>query len=272
MSRLALTRTGAGRPVLLIHGLGHHRHTWAPVARRLASDHEVLAIDLPGFGESRDERLRRPTVPAIARRLAEELRVLGIERPHVVGNSLGGAIALELAKAGNARSVTALSPGGFVGTPDRFQTVGVLAALRLRSLLPLGLQDAIIRSRHGSRIYAAGLYADHRRLSRETALGDAVALKYAGAFERTLLANTFYGYAGAPPVPTTIAWAAQDRILPVSTLPRVRERVPGARIEVIEDCGHVPMVDQPDEVARLVRETIAAVGEPAAAHHAAVAA
>ncbi|MCK9249944.1 MAG: alpha/beta fold hydrolase [Solirubrobacteraceae bacterium] len=257
MSALAVTRTGSGVPVLLVHGLGHHRHTWAPVARRLTDGHEVLAIDLPGFGESRDVRLRWPTVPALADRIARELERWGIDRPHVVGNSLGGAIALELAARGRARSVTALSPGGFIGSPDRLQTIGALTALRLRSLLPLGLQHAIIRSRAGSRVYAAGLYADHRRLTPEAALADAVAIKYAPAFERTLIANTTYGFRGAPPVPTTIAWADRDRILPVSTVRRVRERVPGARVEILERCGHVPMVDAPDAIVRLVRETIA---------------
>src|SRR5258708_1774749 len=114
--KLSFDRRGSGEPLVLIHGIGHRWQAWEPVIDRLAAHHDVIAIDIPGFGESPMLELgpgERPTMDVAMRQIAESFKDFGIERPHVAGNSLGGALALELAKAGHAASVTALSPGGF---------------------------------------------------------------------------------------------------------------------------------------------------------------
>src|SRR5580765_5153978 len=97
-ANIAYTRQGAGDPLVLMHGIGHRRQGWRPVMEPLAERFDVIAIDLPGFGES-------PTLPAnipydiesTVERLREFFAALGISAPHVAGNSLGGALALELA-------------------------------------------------------------------------------------------------------------------------------------------------------------------------------
>ncbi|MFD0775677.1 alpha/beta fold hydrolase, partial [Streptomonospora algeriensis] len=119
-SRIVYDQWGKGEPVLLLHGLGHHRRAWQPVVADLAPHHRVLAPDLPGFGDSPapgPEALYDPCPPYDVGFLVDAVLKLcadlGLERPHVVGNSLGGAVALEMAVRGKAASVTALSPIGF---------------------------------------------------------------------------------------------------------------------------------------------------------------
>src|SRR4051794_17012519 len=102
-------RSGAGAPYLLIHGLGGEACVWEPVLGALEQHHEVIAIDLPGFG--RPPALPPEIVPtphALAAAVATFLDELGLDTVHVAGNSLGGWIALELAAAGRARSVVGL--------------------------------------------------------------------------------------------------------------------------------------------------------------------
>src|SRR5699024_8461 len=93
----ATTRTGDGPPVVLIHGIGHRRQAWDPVVGAVAAHRKVIAVDLPGFGESPglpdDMSYDMPTTMENFSKLFADL---GLDRPHVVGNSLGGAIALEL--------------------------------------------------------------------------------------------------------------------------------------------------------------------------------
>ena len=113
-------RRGSGDALLLIHGIGHRWQAWEPVIDKLAEHHSVVAIDLPGFGRSPVPEGGMPgsmlaTVGLIAGYLKDE----GLERPHVAGNSLGGAIALELAAAGLVSSATVFSPGGFYTEAER---------------------------------------------------------------------------------------------------------------------------------------------------------
>src|SRR5690349_7795608 len=101
------TRTGSGPPILLMHGIGMDRTVWDPVVPLLAREHEVVAVDLPGFGTS------APLTGAVTvAALAAAVEELGLERPHAAGNSLGGGIALELGRRGSAASVCAISPIG----------------------------------------------------------------------------------------------------------------------------------------------------------------
>src|SRR4051812_6014136 len=109
---LACVRRGSGPPLVLIHGIGSQWQMWEPVLDRLAREREVVALDLPGFGDS-PPLPGTPSVEALARAVADFLGEIGIERPHAAGNSLGGGVALEMGRHGHARSVCVLSPAGF---------------------------------------------------------------------------------------------------------------------------------------------------------------
>src|SRR3954447_17078853 len=110
---LAHTRAGAGAPLVLLAPLGLSRHQWDPVIPALAARFDVLAVDVPGFGDSPALSAEvEPSPAALAGAISDFLDRLDIRDPHVVGNSLGGWIALELAALRPAASVTLLSPAG----------------------------------------------------------------------------------------------------------------------------------------------------------------
>lgn len=130
---------GGGEPLLLLHGIGHHRQAWDPVAHILATERDLIAVDLPGFGAS-------PALPdGLAYDLSTTAAVFGafceameLERPHVAGNSLGGLLALELGRKKAVQSVTALSPAGFWSAAERRYAFGMLLTMRqVACLLPL---------------------------------------------------------------------------------------------------------------------------------------
>jgi pimeloyl-ACP methyl ester carboxylesterase len=127
-------RGGAGEPLVLIHGIGSFFQVWEPVLPALEAEREVIAIDLPGFGASAVlDGGREPHPVALAAAVAAFLDELGLADAHIAGNSLGGWVALELAKLGRARSVCALSPAGFWNRAERtYATLSLRTAARRR--------------------------------------------------------------------------------------------------------------------------------------------
>jgi pimeloyl-ACP methyl ester carboxylesterase len=256
-------RRGTGTPLVLLHGIGHRWQAWEPVLDRLATRHDVIALDLPGFGASPIPDGGLPVGMAnTAAAIAGLFDTYGLDRPHVAGNSLGGAIALELAVAGLVNSATAFSPAGFYTPWERRYAAGLLRAHRIGAHTPgLGwsLRLAPVRA-----LSFGMLMGRPHRLAPEAAYLDAIALRNAPAF--TLAARDIrrYLFTGetAPRVPVTIAWGTRDRILLPRQAQRARRLLPGARHVTLPGCGHVPMGDDPDLVARTILETTGA-GVPA---------
>jgi pimeloyl-ACP methyl ester carboxylesterase len=213
---LSYHRTGSGPTLVLIHGIGHHWQGWEPVIDLLAGDRDVIAIDLPGFGES---PMPSPGTPAGAGSLtdlvSDFLDRLGVERPHVAGNSLGGWISLELAKRGRVASATGLSPAGF---HNRLEAVYQLMLFRIliqvtRMIAPSAER---ILSRPGVRALAfSQLVAHPLQLPRHEVIPSVRALANAPWFDETLRAINAERYTGgeAISVPVTIAWGERDRVL-----------------------------------------------------------
>ena len=114
-------REGAGQPLVLLHGVGHHWQAWRPVIGLLAGEFDVIACDSPGFGRSPPLPAGiEPTIPAYADAFEWFFAELGLERPHVAGNSMGGAIALELARRRAVQlAPRAFSPAGFWTAAER---------------------------------------------------------------------------------------------------------------------------------------------------------
>ncbi|GAA5188478.1 alpha/beta fold hydrolase [Rugosimonospora acidiphila] len=256
---IALHRVGAGEPLLLLHGIGHRWQAWQPVLGPLAEHHDVLAVDLPGFGTSPlpDGPM---DMPATVRRLGEFLDGLGVARPHVAGNSLGGAVALELAAHGLARSATALSPAGFTSA---WELRWALSVLRLHRWLAARLPDSVVyRVARSPRLRALAfgmMVARPGRLDPDAAAGDARALRDGPGFATVAREARRYRFGGSPDVPVTVAWATRDRILLPRQARRAGRALPRARHVPLPGCGHLSMSDEPELVARVILRTTGAL-------------
>ncbi|MET8246853.1 alpha/beta fold hydrolase [Streptomyces sp. NPDC005202] len=252
---LSYARVGSGEPLLLLHGIGHHRQAWDPVVHLLAAERDVIAVDLPGFGASPalPDGLRHdlPTMNAALGALCEELE---IERPHVAGNSLGGLLALELGREKLVRSVTALSPAGFWTQAERRYAFGVLLAMRrIARRLPLPLVEQLSRTAAGRTVLTSTIYARPARRSPEAVVAETLALAQATGFEDTLRAGVSVQFTDdISGIPVTVAWGTKDRLLVRRQGIRAKQIIPRARLVRLPGCGHVPMNDDPALVARVI--------------------
>lgn len=253
-------REGSGPPLVLLHGVGLSWQIWRPVIGPLSADFDVIACDSPGFGGSPPLAADiEPTVPAYAERFAAFLAELGLERPHVSGNSMGGAIALELARRGAVASVSAISPAGFWTPAERRFCQ---ASLRSLASLPQALHPALL-ALAGTRAGRTALFwqtfgaparmppQEPARILRNAwsspALGPAL-----DAFDHYTFAD---GHELDDSIPVTIAWGVQDRLLPYRTqAPRARRMLPRAR-HLSLGAGHVPFFDDPPGVATAIRSS-----------------
>ncbi|MFC4109279.1 alpha/beta fold hydrolase [Micromonospora zhanjiangensis] len=252
-------RRGSGEPLVLLHGIGHHWRAWSPVLDRLARVHEVVAIDLPGFGGSPVPATGLPAdMAGVVAGVTDIFAELGLDRPHVAGNSLGGAIALELAAADRVASATAISPAGFCTARELRWAVGVLGLHRAAAHLPGPALRALLAVPALRALSFGMISARPGRVPAAAALADALALRGARAFRATARAGRGYAFRGEPAVPVTVAWGTRDRILPYRQAAVARQRLPGARHVDLVGCGHVPMHDDPDLVAAVILATTGA--------------
>ncbi|MFF7887436.1 alpha/beta fold hydrolase [Streptomyces sp. NPDC020794] len=252
---MSYARVGTGEPLLLLHGIGHHRQAWDPIVHILAAEREVIAVDLPGFGES-------PALPdglthdlgTVVPTLGGLCEALEIERPHVAGNSLGGLLALELGREKLVRSVTAISPAGFWSPVERRYAFGVLLAMRQGARrLPLPVIERLSRSAAGRAALTSTIYARPGRRSPEAVVAETLALAHAEGFADTLRAGISVQFTDdIPGLPVTVAWGTRDRLLVRRQGIRAKHIIPRARLVRLPGCGHVPMNDDPALVARVI--------------------
>lgn len=253
-------RRGAGSPLVLLHGIGHRWQAWNPVLDLLAERHDVIAIDLPGFGRSAPMPPgAQHDLPSTMTALEQIFAELGIRAPHVAGNSLGGLITVEAASRGLVSSATALSPAGFWdGGLDRARALTTLRLLRAGAVAPRPLGVALTGSRLLRKASLRVLYAHPERIDVRSARGDMAALRAGTAFDPTLRTGRDFAWSGPQPtVPLTVAWAELDKILPVRQARTAARKLPAAHHVVLPGCGHVPMVDDPALVARTILDTCA---------------
>ncbi|SHG01208.1 Pimeloyl-ACP methyl ester carboxylesterase [Jatrophihabitans endophyticus] len=269
---LAHERHGSGEPLVLIHGVTHRRQAWYPVLDQLAEHREVVLVDLPGHGESPDLVTAGRPVPDVLRdEFKAFLDGLGLVRPHVAGNSLGGLVALYAGANGHARSVTALSPAGFWRTPAEFvytRQIFTRACVLAARLGPRA--ELLARSRGGRTVMYGLLTARPGRVSPDQAVGDLRGFLRSRPALATLLAAAEPFTATIPAdVPVTIGWAARDLVLPAWQAETARRRLPAAEHVTLRGVGHVPMSDDPRRVADLLLRgsapaaTVAPLARPA---------
>jgi pimeloyl-ACP methyl ester carboxylesterase len=256
LRRVELThdRRGRGEPLVLVHGIGSRWQVWEPVLDALAGRHEVIALDLPGFGASGPLPAGiEPDVPGLASAVEAFCARAGLERPHVAGNSMGGAIALELARRGTVRSATAVSPAGFWTERERVFAQRSLRvsrelARRARPALP-----ALVRTPAGRTLLFGQTFAKPWRLERQEAIDTVDAFTGAPGFDAAMA--RFTGYRAPTEhdgVPVTVAWGDKDRLLLFRQAARARRLMPRARHVTLPGCGHAPFHDDPELVAAVL--------------------
>ena len=252
---LAHDRRGSGPPLVLIHGIGSQWQMWVPVLDRLAREREVVAVDLPGFGDS-DELPPQPTVEGLADAVAGFLDELGLAGAHAAGNSLGGGVALELARRGSARSACVLSPAGFGNMREGRYARAVLVSSRRVAQRAAPRAELVTNGPVRRALAFSHLAARPWRIPPEEAAGALRNLARSPGFERTLEALEDHAFGGhTVDCPVTVAWGEKDRLLLYSRQSaRARRLLPDARHVTLEGCGHVPTWDDPEQVARVLLE------------------
>jgi pimeloyl-ACP methyl ester carboxylesterase len=252
-AHLSLTRSGTGDPLLLLHGWGSSRRDFAAVLPALSERFHVLNVDLPGVGRSA-HLLERPTVAAITDAVERTLDAEDVGRVHVLGNSLGARVALELARRGRARSVVSIAPSGLNVLPERiFQGAG-MAMGRLAGRTAAPLMGSLSRSAIGRTALLLPLKTRPWSTSREEAIGAREGFADSRDWWRTVLWGLLLdvprglGHIDCPVllVQGTADWVAMGQTV------RYLPLIPRSRFRPLLAAGHAPQSDRPDTIVRLV--------------------
>lgn len=251
-------RGGAGEPLVLLHGMGSSHDDFAGLRGRLEASYDVLAADLPGHGSS-PALIEEPTVGAITDVVEADLDTLGLARVHVLGNSLGARVGLELARRHRARSVVAIAPSGMSMPLERVYQGTVLGMARAVFQTVRPVIGPLSRVRLGRALLLGGLRARPLRATREEALAVRDGFADSGDFWRMLWSAILTDRpTGLDDVdcPVILAQGLFDGVSGGQTV-RYVPAVPGARFELLLGAGHAPQSDTPDDIVRLVDEAAA---------------
>ena len=247
-------RRGSGEPYVLIHGIGSRAEVWAPVIPALAEHFEVIALDVPGFGRS-PAQIQRPTIDRQADVLAAWLREEGLKGCHVAGNSMGAAIALELARRGAVRSAVAVAPAGFWTPQERRWCQDSLARAKTQIRLLRPVLPAILATAAGRTAFGWQVLGRPWAVPAEELVATADAVLGADAFDEALALfdeYTFHDAEELDGLPVTVVWGSRDRLLLARQAHRARRVLPSARHEWLQGAGHLPMWDAPGAVASVL--------------------
>jgi pimeloyl-ACP methyl ester carboxylesterase len=263
-----MLREGSGEPLVLFHGILCSERVWSGVVPLLRDDFEVIVPNAIGHRGGPEPTSRPATIDALVDAAEGQLDELGIRQAHLAGNSLGGWMALELARRGRARSVCALSPAGFwdeAWEAERERTFTVLRAAMRDVRRGRRIAPTLARSRRFRRwaMREACLHGD--RMTREAFLGAGEDTLECIIGEELLVAGYSLGAMEAP-CPVTIAWSAGDRLFPLNVYEeRGRTLIGESEFLVLDDVGHIPMYDDPQLVADTIRATAARASASGAA-------
>lgn len=253
--KLVTEKFGNGEPVLLIHGMGSAATAWKPIIPTLKKTNLVITVDLPGHGKSLIDSMQPMDPKSLAEAVFRTMDELGIEKFNVVGNSLGGWIALEMAalKPERIKSLLGVAPAGLWLTPFTARTSArnrILAKLvnpiafftvHFEALRKLGFQNV------------SPLW---RTFSHETCLDATSAMANSDGYFPAWDAMLKKRFNGKIPttVPTTIIFGDTDNSLPAQSCQERSLAPTHAKWIIFSECGHAPMWDHPDEVVLEINE------------------
>ncbi len=249
-----ISYAGAGEDgdvVLLVHGYGGDRNSWLFLQEPLAARYRVYALDLPGHGTSAKD-VGEGTLGVLADAVTGVLDALGAGRAHLVGHSMGGAVALAVAARDPARvaSLTLIAPSGFGSEINAGYLRGFADAQTRRELKPV-VGELFADESLVTRQLVDDLLAFKRLDGVDEALHVLLGTLLDGDAQRPDSAAALSAVGGA--VPVTVVWGRADRIIPAAQA----ESVAGAVRHVIGGAGHMPQMERPAEVQAAIEETIA---------------
>src|ERR1700744_3749493 len=252
---LSYSRSGTGPPLVLLHGLGASRQYWEPGLPALGARFAVIAVDLPGFGDSAELAARdEPAPQVLARAVAGLLDELGVTAPHLAGNSLGGWVALEFAAVRPAASLTLLSPAGlWRRTAPRYCQISLRASRWLASHWARPIHG-LVRYRLGRAMVLAQPHRHPMRLSPGYARSIVRAMGTCPGFGATLTATARRRYLATTPfgAPVTLAFGSRDLIL-LPRQSRLLDQLPArTQQQKLARFGHGPLADDPHAGAAVI--------------------
>ncbi len=264
--RIAYREAGTGPPLLLIHGMAGSSATWRAIIPQLSTKYRVIAPDLLGHGMSAKPR-GDYSLGAFAVFLRDLLDELGVARATVVGQSLGGGIAMQFVYQHReyCERLALIGSGGL--GPDLSPMLRVLSAPGAELVLPVVAPQSVLNlgNKVGSWLTSAGIQAPRagQMWQAYSSLSDPAARQ---AFLRTLRSvvdhrgqavsalNKLHLTEGLPVV---LIWGDNDRIIPVAHAYAAHDALVGSRLEVLEGIGHFPHVEAPTAVADILENFIA---------------
>src|SRR4051794_5027830 len=262
----------AAEPLVLIHGFSGTAGIWEPILPALREHHDVTNVNLVGQcgGDPFPDGVT-PSLNALADGIEADMDKAGIEKAHLVGNSLGGWLALELAHRGRALSVVALSPAG--GWEPGSREEKRLRPYFKRIHRPLQFAgpraEAFTKRPRLRKLAMRDIAAYPERIPPRAA-----AAMIRGSYECPAYLQLLDSLADGGPatdlsgidVPVRIAWGTRDRIIPLEGYsPRLLRLVPNAELVKLDGLGHCPQSDDPAGVARTILEVTARAEVPATA-------
>ncbi len=255
-------RGGAGEPLVLLHGFSGTRLMWEPLLASLECSHDVLAVNLAGHVGGPELDDTPVSINALVDAAERDLDAAGFETAHMVGNSLGGWIAFELAARGRARSIVALAPAGGWEQGSR-------AERRLRTLFTrnhklstalLPRIDSLMRRPRLRRALLWQVAAHGERIPPAAAaemIRDSVACPVYFELMDAILRDGPPRTLDGVTCPVLLAWGTRDRIIPSPRYSeRLRNLLPNAEWMELPGLGHVAMFDDPELVARTIAEFV----------------
>jgi pimeloyl-ACP methyl ester carboxylesterase len=254
--QLRYVRAGSGPPVVLLHGLASSIYTWKDVLPALALRHDVVALDLPGFGASSIPET--PSIPLYVNAVTGALDRLGLPRASLVGNSLGGAIAIAVAAAHADRveALVLIDAAGYNFRPEDRPLV-----LRVPTWIPETLAESM-PVRPSVKIGLRQVFHDDSKITPERLAEYVAPMRRAGAqvYTRRLLAGAdawgFPDVIRTVRVPTLVLWGRHDTWIPLADAWRFSADIPGSPVRVLE-AGHMPQEEKPEETAAAIVDFLA---------------
>jgi pimeloyl-ACP methyl ester carboxylesterase len=267
-SRVNYIEMGEGSPLVFVHGLSGCWQNWLENIPHFARTHRVIAIDLPGFGES-ELPLEEITIPGYGRFVDAFLDEIGIEYVSVVGNSMGGFLAAELALSHPSRvdKLALVSAAGLSTVPSaELALVKRLArSFHLGTARVIARRETMVRRRRLRKMLLYGIVRYPELLQPELVYEVASGGGKPGFLDafRAVLDYDFSDRVVEIARPTLIVWGRKDRIVPVGGAYRYERLIPDSRRVIFEDTGHVPMIERPALFNRVLEDFLADQPAPA---------